>query len=317
MKKFGKVLLNIFLVLICIFGLLAVDSVIAKSGNPKNLSQGFSGDTSKSGVVDNCGLFEDDPRTLEGLDEAVKACAGNIGMNVMVYIAGEEKAYYTDSYTDEFTDILYDNTFGEYTDGLIYYMDLSGKSPAYDCISKSGKAMIYYDDDTCEKIFKTMDYYLPSSGNLPDADRIRDGIYVFCDKLEQYNEDASPGSFKYEHDTDSQPNVYVYVMEGKTYITKKKAPGEKMLRLMGAEVIGAIVSLLICIITKSRYRFKSSTNPSTYVSREKSNLYEQSDVLIRSYVTKHKIESSSGGGGYRSGGGGGHGGSHSHSGHHR
>ena len=277
MKKFGKVLLNIFLVLICIFGLLAVDSVIAKSGNPKNLSQGFSGDTSKSGVVDNCGLFEDDPRTLEGLDEAVKACAGNIGMNVMVYIAGDEKAYYTDSYTDEFTDILYDSAFGEYTDGLIYYMDLSGKSPAYDCISKSGKAMIYYDDDTCEKIFKTMDYYLPSSGNLPDADRIRDGIYVFCDKLEQYNEDASPGSFKYEHDTDSQPNVYVYVMDGKTYITKEGSA--KDAQTHGRRGHRSYCGLLICIITKSRYRFRKQHKPKHLRFTGKSNLYEQSDVL--------------------------------------
>lgn len=317
MKKSGNALLTIVLFLVGIIAVFAADILIVNSFTTKNLAAGFSGDTSDSGIIDERGVFDEEPSTINGLQKRVRQCAEKTEMNILIYIAGDAHYGYSDGEIEDFDDRLYDQTFGEYTDGLIYYIDLSGQSPAHDDISRSGRAAMVYSEDDCQSIFSALDNYLPKSGMSYGSGDIRDAIEVFCEKLERFHDEYKPSNYKFFHDKVSNPSVYVFVKDGETYVTKGRAPGAKLIRLLIAELIGFVTGLVTYLIAKRRYKFKNTTNPSVYVSRERSALTERSDTPIRSYVTKHRISSNSGGGRGFGGGGGGHGGSHSHSGHSR
>ena len=67
-----------------------------------------------------------------------------------------------DSETSTFCDRAYDEWFGPDTDGVFFFIDMTGKRPAYDYISTAGKAILFYDgvtDDIREATYE----YLPSS----------------------------------------------------------------------------------------------------------------------------------------------------------
>lgn len=324
MTTFKKVILTILCIVLGAFGLFQLDKLAANAGSPKNYAKGFDGDVSLSCLRDERGVFEGDEESAEFLDKRAKKCAEKIRMNVMLFIAGSDQRFLSDSDAEKFSDDLYDDTYGEYTDGVIFYLDLSGKSPAYDFFSKSGRAMVVYNDSfvngkPCEKIFNAIDSYLPHNGGSYVPSDIRAALEVVCEMLEEQNDGFKENIFNYEkNEAPHSPVKYAYIKDGKTYLTKKKAPGSKMIWLLVSEFIGFLIGFISYFVIKSHYKFKTAQNPSAYVSREHSRMTETRDDLVRSYVTKHKIESSSGGGGHRGGGGGFHGGgSHSHSGHHR
>ena len=317
MKRSGNVLLTIVLAIVALAGILTLDTVIVNAFTTKNLAAGYSGNSQLSCLVDERGVFKEEPDTYASLQKRIRQCSENTELNIVIFIAGDEQCGYSEAEIERFNDDNYDDIFGEYTDGLAYYMDLSGKSPAHDDISVSGKAAVIIEQKQADSIFSALDHYLPKSGASYTSVDIKTAIEVFCDKLEDFHSSYKPSNYKYFHDKEAKTPVYVFVKDGETYITEGHAPGSKFKRLLIAELIGTIAGLVIYIVTRKRYKFKNTENPSVYVAREKSALTERSDVLIRSYVTKHKISSSSGGSRGGFGGGGGHGGSHGHFGHSR
>ena len=300
--------------------LLAGLNFIIANHSSKNLHVEFSDDdVYKSCVIDENGVFDNDQALLSDLNNMVKECARKNKLNLMVFLPDETKRYHSDDAIEEFTDRYYDQTFGEYTDGILYYIDISGKRPAYDVISKSGSASIIYTDAICQRIFNSLDKYLPSSYSSEplDPDKLGMAIESFCQDITDLNSDRPRMS--YYDDGDFYNRDYTYMKNGKTYITKSPPPAKKLPRLIFADLLGALVALIIFLVSKSRYKFKNKTNPRLYLNDGISSFSQVSDVFQGTHTTKTRIESSGGGGGgHRSGGGGGyHGGSHSHSGHHR
>ena len=317
MKRKGSVLSTLIIIIGVIAGLALLDYFFAFHTNSKNLYKGYS-DSSSSGVTDENGIFRDDPAELERLSKIVRETSAKLDLNILIFLPDSTKKYYTDDDVRDFTANKYNDTFGEFTDGLLYYIDISGKSPACDDIAKSGKASLVYTEDICQNIFYALDEYLPPSYGPVYPEHITNAVEHFCSLLET-NYSESRASEPYYDATANVP-TYTYYRNGKTYITKSKPPLRKLLICMAAEAVGGLTALIIFLCTKGRYKFKNKTNPSIYLNNNDVHFIDNSDVLIRSYVTKHRIESSSGGGGSRGGGGGGgpsHGGSISHSSHHR
>lgn len=273
----------------------------------KNYAQGFDGDSGNSRLVDNANIFSAENEA--SLTEEIQKYSAELEMNIYIYVSG---TYRTDSQTEIFADDTYDETFGEDTDGVFYYLDLSGKQPAYDYISTSGKAVLIYED-VRESIFSYLDNYLPASGEAIYEDDIYDAVSGFLSCLDTYSSHDST-ALEYYHDKSS--GKYFYYKDGELVVSKSKPLAIWLNIALVSVLIGAVIALISYFITRSRYKFKASTNPNVYISRNESVFTNKSDVLIRTYVTKHKIESSSGGS-HGGGGGHSHSGGHGGGGHHR
>lgn len=259
-----------------------------------NSAKGFDGDTSECGIIDDRGLF--DSEECEELNEIVRDTAEKLDMYILIYLGKDSMS---ESYTQYFADQIYGNTFGPYTDGVCYYMDLSGGYSAYDFIFTSGKAMLLYDD-SIDSMLEGIFEHLPASGEEITASEIYDGIKYICYTLEAYGED-DPSILDYGYV--KSLGEYVYFKNGETVISSGKPPAIQF-KALGIALLGGIVIAVICyFIVKAHYKFKKSCNPNVYVSREDTHFTRRDDHFIRQYTTRTKIESSSGGG--RGGGGGG------------
>ena len=279
---------------------------------PKNIGKGFDGDISGSCVIDSTGMFTDDRDILNELDSLTKEYSDKLDMNICIYLS--DQWYNSDNAVQIFCDDAYDEIYGEDTDGVFYMIDLSGSSPARDCISTSGKAVLLYEKEL-DGIFERINTHLPTGGNTAYPDDIDGAAREFLSQLERYG-NKKPGIFSSYHDKSS--GKYFYYKGGEFIVSTKRPPVTNLLMLLITAVIGTVTGGITYFSIKSKYKFKTSTNPGVYVSHEESNLTEKSDTFIRSYVTKHKIETSSGsGGGSRSGGGHSHSGGHGGGVHHR
>lgn len=261
-----------------------------------NSAKGFDGDTSYCGVVDDKGVFDDDPEALEELNVVVRETSEELDMYILIYLSGDMRG---ESSTRYFADEIYGDTFGPYTDGVCYYMDLSEQYSAYDFIFTSGKAMLLYDD-SIDSMLEGIFERLPASGEDIIASQIYDGVKYICYTFESYGE-SDPSIFEYGYV--ESLGEYVYYKNGETIISSGKPPALQF-KALGIALIGGIVIAFVCyFIVKAHYKFKKSCNPNVYVSKEETHFTRRDDHFIRQYTTKTKIESSSGGG--RSGGGGG------------
>lgn len=290
--------------------LIFIPSFSIKASAAKNYAQGWDGDPGKSGLIDNADLFEDWQE--EELSDAIRAYSEELKINIMVYVAGSGE--YRDDYSTEiFSDDYYDELFGEDTDGVFFYMDFTGKSPAYDVLSTSGEAALKFGGHIDRILANVHKFFPPSSvSNYSDyADTIASGVICFLGELESYNKSYRKASLDYYYDQYS--HKYFYYKFGKLYITKSKPPIIKIQAFLIASIVGSLVAVIVYFTTKSTYRFKSATNARIYASSEQMERFGWQDQFIRSYQTKTRIESNSGGGGSRSHSGGGH----SHSGGHR
>lgn len=277
----------------------------------ENLGKGFDGNSKNSCVlVGSEDMFLYDQDILEELDSLAKEYSDKLDMNVCIYLS--EEWYNSDNAVQIFCDDTYDEIYGEDTDGVFYMIDLSGSSPARDCISTSGKAVLLYEKEL-DDIFERINTHLPSGGNTAYPDDIDGAVREFLSQLERYG-NKKPGIFSSYHDKSS--GKYFYYRGGEFIVSKKRPPVANLLMLLITAVIGTVTGIITYFSIKSKYKFKTSANPGVYVSHEESRLTEQSDTFIRSYVTKHKIETSSGGGS-SSGGGHSHSGGHGGGVHHR
>jgi uncharacterized protein len=292
--------------------LLPIFGLEAHAAN--NDYQGWDGNWRASKLMDNeydnSGLFSSENTDI--LNEKIRTCARDLEMNILVYIGAN--AFYSDDAVQSFCNDTYDMNFGNDTDGILYYIDLSGQSPARDCISTSGKAMLLYEESKND-IFDHLDNYLPASGQTIYESDIYNAVDSFLNQLRYYSENQ-PSSFTYYHD--KHTGRYIYYQDGELMITSKKPFMLWVYIFLVCLGIGGLVGLITYFVAKNNYKFKSKTNPSIYLATDNVRFTDRSDTLIRSYVTKHKIETSSGGGGGSRGGGGGfHGGSHGGGVHHR
>lgn len=303
-----KRIISALCTLIITLSLLPVFTVPASAAH--NYHQEFDGDVSGSGIIDEKGIFEGYDEDLDALKSMIRETAEDLEMNIYVWVAGNSRSDYS---TEIFADDTYDEMFGEDTDGVFYYLDISGKSPAYDYISTSGKAVLLYQKKI-ESIFSSLDNYLPASGETVYEDKIYLAIQKFLGLLRDYA-DNTPGFLNYYHDSSS--GKYFYYMGGEYVVTKSKPPALWLLIGVIGTGIGLITALICYFAIKSGYKFKKTTDPSVYVEKGRTNFLQQSDTFMRSYVTKHKIESSSGGGSRGGGGGHSHSGGHGGGGHHR
>ena len=307
MKK--KLMFILPAVSLLLAGLVVFNLFIRK---PKNIAKGYDPDESVSTVIDDAGIFDDDEDTLDKLNELAEDYSEKLEMNIIVYLSGS--SLYEERDTEIFCDDYYDTLCGKNTDGILYFMDLSGVSSPLDWISTSGKAVLLYQKNL-NTIFKTLDNYLPASGKEIFADDIESAVKEFFRQIEKY-EKKKPGFFSKYHDKDE--DIYFYYKGGEFIVSEGKPASSSIIILLISAAVGAIVGIIAYFSIKSKYKFKNSANPSVYISQEESRLTEQSDTFIRSYVTKRKIETSSGGGGIgRSGGGRSGGGGHGGGGHRR
>ena len=283
--------------------------------NVVNDAKGFDGDSVKSVFCESDvqEKFFSDEEILE-LCREVRKTSEKIKLNIMIY-AG--RIPMSDSYVKEFADSCYDKTYGEDTDGLFYYLDMTGKKPAFDYISTSGRAVLYYEKAR-EDIFYELDNYLPSSSDVQmyGYERYRKDIKAavlrFLECLEYFAENYKESSYYYKG---AATGKYVFSVNGTLYVTASRPPIQKFYLMLAGLVFGVIVSLVVSYVIKAKYRFISPLSSDVYVPEDGVAL-EQNDMFIREYTTKHynpPASSSGGGGGHGHSGGGTHGGG----GHHR
>lgn len=303
-----KRILSLFAAVILCVAVLPIN--VTNTYAAKNYAKGFDGDTSKSIILDNSGIFSSHASLFDELDWLVKEYSEKLQMNIFIYVSG---TYISDEGTEIYADDTYDEWFGEDTDGVFYYLDLSGKRPAYDYISTSGRAVLAYEQNI-NSIFRALDAYLPASGETVYVEDIYEAIKAFLMELEYYSSDDG---MKYYHDSSS--GKYIYYSKGELKITKIKPPFLLVQIAVVGIIIGALVAVICYFVIKSKYKFKGSCDAQVYLSHQNTRYAENSDALIKTYVTKSKIESSSSGSGRSGGGGGGHShsGGHGGGGHHR
>lgn len=301
MKKSVLIAVNIFLVA------LMIVILYFQSSAKTDIAKGFDGQSSNSNFVDNADIIENS----DDITELIQQTSEELQMNIYVYIAGSSDYNKSDYEIETFADSSYDEIFGEETDGVFYYIDLSGRSPAYDYISTSGKAVLLYQKNI-DNIFSQLDNYLPASGQTVYSEDIENAIEEFLNLLKR-DSNKIPSSMEYYYDESS--GKYMFMKNGEFLVSRNK-PITYNLFFMGiCIIIGLVTTVIVYFVTKHRYKFKKSQNSMVYVKNEKTVFNKNIDMFIRTYTTKHKIETSSSSGSRGSGGhsGGGHGGG----GHHR
>ncbi|MDE7121955.1 MAG: TPM domain-containing protein, partial [Oscillospiraceae bacterium] len=107
------------------------------------------------------------------------------GMNLVVILGTDELSDSSiQSLTKSTYDLLFPGTW--HSDGLCYYMDLRGHSPAYDDICTCGMAQFYYtnaqNNNRVDAILRSLDTYLVPAG----SEDITGAIAKFCEQLESY-----------------------------------------------------------------------------------------------------------------------------------
>ncbi len=299
MKKSVLLIINIVLVAVMVILL------VVQSATKTDISKGFDGNTSNSSFFDNTGMV----KNPDEITEIVQETAEKLEMNIFIYAAGDSDRYRSDYEIECFADDFFDEIYGENADGVFYYMDLSGRSPAYDYISTSGKAVLIYQKKI-EDMFDYINKYLPSSQQTVYAEDIQNAVQAFLSILKTYS-DIQPNPFEYYHDKSS--GKYMFMKNGEFVVSEHKPIIFNILVLAVCLVAGLIVSVIVFFVTKSRYKFKKSQNSNVYVKHEKTVFRRSTDTFLRTYTTKHKIETSSNNGSRSSGGSGG---GHSHSGGH-
>ncbi len=256
-------------------------------------AKGFNEDNLKyCRVIDDKGIFSEEE--VEELSELVRETAEKVDMHLVIFISG---AFLGEYATPDFAGDLYEEIFGEDSDGALYYMDLGEGSYAYDHISTHGKGILMYDPHI-DPMFDVIYNYLPSTGETIYADDIYTAVEKICGQFEKYGT-GDPGMFSYSYD--DYTDKYIFFRDGKTVVSSTKPLAARIPSMLVSLLIGGAAGLLFFFITKSNYKFKASCNPHVYVAGEQTQFTAKEDRYIRTATTRTKIESSSGGG--RSGGG--------------
>lgn len=266
---------------------------------PSELSASAVSATSE--FIDDADIFSDDEE--EVLNKFIDETSEKLDLNIIICAAGSRLSS-SDAQKEAFSESSYNDMFGKNTDGVFYFMDLTGDSPAYDFIFTSGKAVPFYEPNM-DRMFDNIFAHMPPS-SVSDysyyTDDLINAALTFLKELEKY--DRSDDVVSYYDDVTRENYKY---KDGKTVIRKGPLPIKRLFPLVYALPSGLIVALVYYCATKSKYKFKFSANPRVYVANNESSFHRRADNFIRTYTTKTKIEtSSSHGGSHHSSGGGSH-----------
>ncbi|MBQ8687933.1 MAG: hypothetical protein IJ512_05230 [Ruminococcus sp.] len=263
-------------------------------------------DPADSFLVDEADMLTEEQEAE--LTEEILETAAYIDMNILVFVSGHHESR---SWTQMYCEGLCGEAFGLEDDSIVMYLDLSGHddpsySP-YDFFYTRNRARFYYTDDAygggnrVQDIFSEMNHYLPRNN-----EDVEGAVYEFLLQLELYY-DVGPDLDYYYYIADT--DRYVTMESDGTLVHSDSEPKEWGMAIL----IGIVGALIITLITffgiKHHYRFKSAPSSLHYLDFSTASFGPRSDVFIRKYQTRRKIERSSGGGGggggTRSGGGGG------------
>ena len=257
---------------------------------------------------DESGRFSSSEK--EQIEKLLEETSDKIGFDLGVYAGGVD---YSNSKVEKiakygakrmFKDSSYDGT-------AFLFIDLDGKSGAYDYLSTYHEAFLYYTDDEfgdrIHKILKAMQKYFPASGDMIITSDIIQGLNEYCSQLIEYkNKGSEPWSF-----CEDEINGGYYVASDGGVVKSKVKPYRYWWAALGIGLaVGAIVALIVSAGIKKKYKFKTSASASEYTSKEKTFMRNSEDIFLGTHVSKVRIESShsGGGGGFGGGMGGGHGG---------
>lgn len=296
--------------IVSFLSVMALAIIILPSVSMDARAEMLQGYPQESALIDELGLYDDDKETFNELDAKIKEEAEKLDLNLIVFLSGN---YRYETAVEIFADDSYDEIFGENTDGIFYYLDLSGGSPANDWISTSGRAVLDYEK-SIESISSTLDHYLPSSDSTIYPEDITEAIQAYLNCLERYRDDKH-SVFEYHYDEGNAEHPYTYYdLNGNIQTSKKKPIGVYVMPFIASVIIGLITSLIIFFHTMSKYRSREKVDSRIYISNNLTRFTRSENIFIRTDTRKTRIDSGGGsGGGHRSGGGGSH---HSHSGHH-
>lgn len=243
----------------------------------------------------------------------MQSAADTTGMHIAIIISTEKRS---EAVIESIAEEVYDSVFGEKTDGICYYMDLSGYD-AYDYISTSGLGQFYYTDsysnNRIDRIYSAVDKYMYPVGNEDPAGAIQE----FAEQLEYYYQQGIPEQY-YIYDEDE--HVYYHVENGILITTKGKPYlnwNTAFLAMAAAMGFGVLIAIFVYVAIRARYTFQYSLSPTNYVNKKTVVYRQQHDRFIQSRITKtqtspdnrsHHNGSHHGGGGHshHGHGGGGH-----------
>lgn len=270
-------------------------------------------DPNESFVIDTSGILSDDEIT--SLTDKTQDTAEYIDMNILVYVSGTAVGG-SDSKTQMFCEELCFDHYDRDADSVVLYLDLAGHGDTsyapYDFIYTRNRARFYYpseyDDaeDRISEIFSTMNPFLPRGDEDPYT-----AVEKFLNDLEYYY-DAGVSNLKYFYVADTGKYITMS-SDGKLKQSESRPKNWGMGLLIGL-IVASVVSIITFFCIKRHYKFKTAPSSLHYIRSENVKFDQMSDVFIRKYQIRTKIESSSshsggGGGGSTSSGGGG-GGNH-------
>lgn len=240
---------------------------------------------------------------FDSIQNRLKQAADKTGMNIGIVLGTAQRSEYT---VQGLADSTYDQFFGHGTDGLLYYMDVKGYSPAHDYISTSGMGQFYYTnsdrDNRIEVIFNTLDAYLKPAG----SEDVWGALMQFADEVEYFYDEGVPERYYYY---DSEYRMYYYLDDFGNVKSSARKPyidwGGVILTALAAMAMGLLAAVITFIVVLSRYRFKYSLSPTTYVNQKQVEYRDQYDHFVRTHTSRVHIDSGGGGGGGHGGGGGG------------
>ena len=295
MKKYLIVLLTILLMMLCIpvYTVSAAEMQLYDEGS--RLSS------------------EEFAEAYERLTEA----AEHTGMNVVVILGNEPRS---DATIESAADSAYDQLYGQKTNGICIYIDVSSNARPYDYISTSGLGQFYYTNSSRSNRVDSMLYAVEKYLYPVGSEDVFGAVMAFADQIENYYEIGIPDRYWIYDDVYHE---YYHVENGQVITTSTK-PYINIGNLVKGGIIGLFIGIFAAVITsaavRSKYRFIYQTVPSTYLNKKTVQYTEQSDRFIRTRTSKTHVSSSSGsrssGGSHHSGGGHSHGG-HGGGGHHR
>ena len=233
------------------------------------------------------------------LENRMQQAADYTGLNIGIVLGTQSRS---DTTIEAAVKSTYTETFGNDSDGLIYYMDLKGYE-AYDYIATRGLAMFYITNDVVynrlDQIYDALDSYLVPAG----SEDVFGASMAFCEQVEKCYDAGIPEHFYVYDDV----NREYYHIEGDQMIATAGKPWKDWGAIAAVTMIGGVIGLLAALITfgavKAHYKFKYELSPTTYINRKEVQVNQQYDRFVRKNVTRVPLNTDSGGG--RSGGGGG------------
>ena len=267
---------------------------------------------------DESGRFSDDEKAQ--IKEMLEDTADKIGFNVGLFASGVSRSDATvEAIAIDGARKIFDK---DGTGTVFLFIDLDGKTNAYDVMASYHDAYLYYTDsgfgDRSKAILKKMQTYFPKGGSKIVTSSIINGLKEYCNQLIYYkNQGPERGSF-YENDvsfkvvTDSgiemrSQGSFTIEKDGKIVQSTFRPYKYWYFGLAAGVAVALIVVAITSYAVKRRYKFKSSTSASAYTSTKNVYMRDQQDIFLGTTVSKVRLQSNSGGHGGGSFGGG-HGG---------